>query len=224
MIARAEADNRGVAVLPISETERDISLQVAGAARVQIKQIKPKPYAVERTEALSGIERFLVTAPNVEIVWLSDGVDLGKGAIFVEGLKRIAGNHPLTVVEGGLPISHALTAADNAAGALTVKVLRAQTAPSDGGIVNAIDLKGLPLGEAPFNFKSGEREADAVIDLPVEIRNDVAELRDCRRTLGRRGAAARQALAQTNNWCRVRIDCRPFAAPDRCDLLSLSRA
>ena len=33
MIARAEADSRGVAVLPISETERDISLQVAGAAR-----------------------------------------------------------------------------------------------------------------------------------------------------------------------------------------------
>ena len=33
MIARAEADNRGVAVLPMSETERNISLQVAGATR-----------------------------------------------------------------------------------------------------------------------------------------------------------------------------------------------
>ena len=82
MIARAEADNRGVAVLPLSETARDISLQVAGAARVQIKQIKPKPYGVDRTEALPLIERFLATAPNVEIVWLSDGVDLGKGADF----------------------------------------------------------------------------------------------------------------------------------------------
>ena len=64
MIVRAEADNRGVAVLPMSETERDISLQVAGAARVQIKQIKPKPYAVDRTEALPRIERFLATAPE----------------------------------------------------------------------------------------------------------------------------------------------------------------
>ncbi|MGC1849226.1 MAG: DUF4159 domain-containing protein, partial [Pseudolabrys sp.] len=69
-----------------------------------------------------------------------------------------------------------LAAADNAAGALTVKVLRAQTAAGDVGTVSAIDLKGLPLGEAPFSFKSGEREADAVIDLPVEIRNDVARL------------------------------------------------
>src|SRR6185312_17313100 len=45
LIARAEADNRGVAVLPLSETARDISLQVAGAARVGHKQIKPKPHA-----------------------------------------------------------------------------------------------------------------------------------------------------------------------------------
>src|SRR3954466_4130495 len=37
-IARAEADNRGVAVLPLSETARDISLQIAGAARIQVKQ------------------------------------------------------------------------------------------------------------------------------------------------------------------------------------------
>ena len=34
LIARAEADSRGVAVLPLSETARDISLQIAGAARV----------------------------------------------------------------------------------------------------------------------------------------------------------------------------------------------
>ena len=59
MIARAEADNRGVAMLPLSETARDISLQIAGAARVQIKQIKPKPHSVDRTEALPLIERFL---------------------------------------------------------------------------------------------------------------------------------------------------------------------
>ena len=85
MIARAEADNRGVALLPLSETDRDISLQIAGAARVQIKQIKPKPYGVDRTEALPAIERFLATAPNVEVVWLSDGVDLGKGGNFVDG-------------------------------------------------------------------------------------------------------------------------------------------
>jgi Domain of unknown function (DUF4159)/Aerotolerance regulator N-terminal len=209
MIARAEADSRGVAMLPLSETERDISLQIAGAARVQIKQIKPKPYGVDRGDALPAIERFLATAPNVEVVWLSDGVDLGKGANFVDGLKRIIGNRQLTVVDGGLPIAHALAAADNAAGALTVKVLRTQTSPGDLGTVNAIDLKGLPLGEAAFSFKSGEHETDAVLDLPVEIRNDVARLE----IVAERSAGAVQLLDK--RWRRRMVGIVSGSTADR---------
>ena len=209
MIARAEADNRGVAILPLSETDRDISLGLAGAARVQIKQVKPKPFGVDRSAALPPIERFLAAAPNVEVVWLSDGVDLGKGATFVDGLKRAVGNHPLSIVEGGLPIPHALAAADNAAGALTVKVLRAQTGAGDIGMVSAIDLKGLPLGEAPFNFKSGDRETDAVIDLPVEIRNDVARLE----IVGERSAGAVQLLDK--RWRRRTVGIVSGSTADR---------
>ena len=224
MIARAEADNRGVAILPLSETDRDISLGLAGAARVQIKQVKPKPFGVDRSAALPLIERFLAAAPNVEVVWLSDGVDLGKGATFVDGLKRAVGNHPLSIVEGGLPIPHALAAADNAAGALTVKVLRAQTGAGDIGMVSAIDLKGLPLGEAPFNFKSGDRETDAVIDLPVEIRNDVARLE----IVGERSAGAVQLLDK--RWRRRTVGIVSGSTADRSqpldrrDLLSRARA
>ena len=190
LIARAAADGRGVALLPLSETARDISLQVAGAAQVQMKELKPKPHTIDRSDALPLIGRFLGQAPDVEVVWLSDGVDLGKGAQFVDGLKRVIGNHPLTILAGGLPVAHALAAADNAAGALTVKVLRARTGAAEAGLVRAIDLKGLPLGEAPFAFKAGDREAEASIDLPVEIRNDVARLE----IAGERSAGAVQLL------------------------------
>jgi hypothetical protein len=209
LIARAEADNRGVAILPLSETDRDISLQLAGAARVQVKQVKPKPFGVERSEVLPLIERFLASAPNVEVVWLSDGTDLGKGSTFVDGLKRALGNHPLSIVEGGLPVPHALAGADNAAGALTVKVLRAETGAGESGMVSAIDLKGLPLGEAAFNFRSGDRETDAVIDLPVEIRNDVARLE----IVGERSAGAVQLLDK--RWRRRTVGVVSGSAADR---------
>jgi len=209
LIARADADNRGVALLPLSETGQDISLQTAGAARVQVKQLKPKPYTLERAEALPVLSRFLAGAPDVEMVWLSDGVDRGKGNEFVDGLKRIAGNRPLTVIDGGLPPAHALAAADNAAGALTVKVLRAQGGATANGIVHAIDLKGLPLGEAPFAFKAGEREADATIDLPVEIRNDVARLE----IAGERSAGAVQLLDK--RWRRRTVGVVSGSAADR---------
>ena len=209
LIARAEADNRGVAVLPLSETARDISLQVAAAARVQINQLKPKPQGVDRSEALPLIERFLNATPDVEIVWLCDGVDLGKGSAFVDGLKRAIGSHPLTIVEGGITPALALAGADNAAGALTVKVLRAQTGGADSGMVNAIDLKGLALGEARFAFKSGSREADAVIDLPVEIRNDVARLE----IVSQRSAGAVQLLDK--RWRRRTVGIVSGSSADR---------
>ncbi len=209
LMARAEADSRGVALLPLSETARDISLQVAGALRVQAKQLKPKPYSVDRVEALPVIDRFLKTTPEAEIVWLSDGVDMGKGTGFIDGLKQIAGSRPMTVVSGGTTIPHALAAADNAAGALTVKVLRAQTGVAENGLIHAIDLKGLPLGDAPFAFGAGDREAEARITLPVEIRNDVARLE----IAGERSAGAVQLL--DNRWRRRTIGVVSGSAADR---------
>ncbi|HEV2958148.1 MAG TPA: DUF4159 domain-containing protein, partial [Xanthobacteraceae bacterium] len=190
LIARAEADNRGVAVVPLSESARDISLETPGAARVRLRQIKPKPHGIERADALPQITRFLAAAPAVEIVWLSDGIDLGRAKEFVEGLARAADKRPITVVDGGVRPAYALAGADNAAGALSVKVLRAAPGSADAGTVRALDLKGLPLGEARFAFTPDERETEARIDLPVEIRNDIARLE----IAGERSAGAVQLL------------------------------
>ncbi len=194
LITRASADNRGVALMPLSRTAREISLQVADVVRVEARELKPKPYTIDRSAGLPALKRFLAASPNVEIVWLSDGVDMnkdsGKGSDFVASLKDVVGDHTLTIINGGIAIPHALAASDNAAGALTVKVLRAQTGPAENGMVRAVDLKGLPLGEAPFAFKASEREAVASIDLPVEIRNQVARLE----IVGERSAGAVQLL------------------------------
>jgi len=176
LIARAEADNRGVALIPLSEPTRDISLETPAAARVRIKQMKPKPHAVERADALPAIGRFLGATPDAELVWLTDGVDLGGGGEFVAALGRLVEQRPMTVVEGGVAGARALSSADNAAGALTVKVLRAIGGATETGTVRALDLKGLPLGDAAFSFKDGERETEAELTLPVEIRNDIARL------------------------------------------------
>src|SRR2546421_773631 len=176
LIARAETDNRGVAIIALSDVGRDISLETPGAARVRLRQLKPKPHTLDRTEVLPAIARFLAGAPSVEVLWLSDGVDVAKGAEFVTELGKLVQGKSVTVVEGGVAPAHALTAADNAAGSLTVKVLRAQPRDNDVGLVRALDPKGLPLGEAPFAFRGSERETEATFDLPVQIPNHTARL------------------------------------------------
>jgi hypothetical protein len=189
ILARAEADQRAVALMPLSEVGRGVTLQNAGAARVKLRQLQPKPHEVRRVDALPHIARFLEGKSDLGVVWLADGVDVGGGGEFVAGLSRILGSRPLTLVDSGLPPAQALAAADNAAGALTVKVLRADGGAA-AGMVRALDLKGLPLGETEFSFNAGESETGAEFRLPVEIRNDVARLE----IVGERSAGAVQLL------------------------------
>ncbi|MGA8697492.1 MAG: BatA domain-containing protein, partial [Xanthobacteraceae bacterium] len=96
IVMRAADDRRAVAVLPLSQGPRDISLETADSARVRLQQIKPVPYRVDRAEALPSLSRFLSTDPEIELVWLSDGIDLGNGAAFATNLEQTVGQHPLT--------------------------------------------------------------------------------------------------------------------------------
>jgi hypothetical protein len=195
ILARAENDHRPVALIPLSEGTRDISFATAGSVRVRLHQIVPKPYTLDRSDALPAIKRFLGGVHDVELVWLSDGVDLGRGADFVKNLASAVGNRPMTIVAGGTPDPLALTAADNAAGALSVKVLRATSGAAANGSVRALDLKGLTLGEAPFALKPADRETEARFELPVEIRNDIARLE----ISGERSSGAVQLLDKRSN-------------------------
>jgi hypothetical protein len=196
IIARAESDHRAVALIPLSEGTRDISFATAGSARVRLHQIKPAPHTVDRTEALPAIAHFLADTHDVDLIWLSDGIDIGRGGPFVKGLAQTLDTRAMTIVTGGIPAPRALTAADNAAGALSVKVLRASPGAAETGTVRAHDLKGLTLGEASFAFKPAERETDAQFDLPVEIRNDIARIE----IVGERSAGAVQLLDK--RWSR----------------------
>ena len=199
LIANADNDRRGVALVPLSEPARDITLLPAGTARVALRQLAPKPYSVERVETLPAIERFLKTTGDSEIAWLSDGVDTGRGPEFLEGLGKTIGDRTLTVYDGGTSPALALVAAENAAAKMTVKVLRAGGGGVAAGIVRAIDQKGSPIGQARYGFAPQDRETEAAFDLPVELRNDIARLE----ISGERSAGAVQLLDK--RWRRRAI-------------------
>ena len=58
LIANADNDRRGVALVPLSEPARDITLMPAGTARVALRQLAPKPYSIERVETLPAHRTF----------------------------------------------------------------------------------------------------------------------------------------------------------------------
>jgi hypothetical protein len=198
LIANADNDRRGVALAPLSEPARDITIMPGGTARVALRQLAPKPYSIERVETLPAVERFLKATGDCEIAWLSDGVDTGRGPEFIEALGKTIGDRALTIFEGRPPAPLALVAAENAAAKMTVKVLR----PDGGaaaGVVRALDQKGSPIGEARYVFAPQARETEAAFDLPVELRNDIARLE----VAGERSAGAVQLLDK--RWRRRAI-------------------
>jgi hypothetical protein len=207
LIANADNDRRGIALVPLSEPARDITIMPGGTARVALRQLAPKPYSIERVETLPAIERFLKATGDCEIAWLTDGVDTGRGPEFLEGLSKTIGDRTLTIFEGGTPPPLALVAAENAAAKMSVKVLRADGG-IEAGVVRALDQKGSPIGEARYAFASGERETEAAFDLPVELRNDIARLE----ISGERSAGAVQLLDK--RWRRRAIGIVSGASTD----------
>jgi Domain of unknown function (DUF4159)/Aerotolerance regulator N-terminal len=198
LIANADNDRRGIALVPLSEPARDITIMPAGTARVALRQLVPKPYSIERADTLPAIERFLKATGDCEIAWLTDGVDTGRGAEFLKGIGKAIGDRSMTIFEGGTPPALALAAAENAAAKMTVKVLR-PGGEAAAGIVRALDQKGAPIGETRFAFGAGDRETEAAFDLPVELRNDIARLE----VSGERSAGAVQLLDK--RWRRRAI-------------------
>ncbi len=92
----------------------------------------------------------------------------------------------------------ALAGPRNEAGGLIARVLRTGGAGAASGAMRAFDMKGALLAEAPFVFAKGD-EAEAKIDLPLELRNEVARLD----IAGERSAGAVSLL--DDRWKRRRV-------------------
>ena len=189
LVARAEAEGQGVAVLATGSPPKETSLLRPGEAREALRVLTPSPHTPDRNELLLPLARLIRAAPDVSVVWLSDGTDLGDGEKFIPALDQLAPNR-VTVLSGGIPGARAIAGADNAAAGLTMKVMRAEQSAPAQGIIRARDLRGLSLGDAEFAFTAGATETEARFDLPVEIRNDIARLE----IVGERSAGAVELL------------------------------
>ena len=188
VMAQRGGRSRAVALVRLSEPTRDISLETPARPACGSSRCGRCP-TVDRGDALPALGRFLDATPDAEIVWLSDGVDLGGGAEFVAAFARLIGKRQITV-SGGVPPARALAAADNTAGALTVKVLRAATGTAESGTVRASISRA--CRSAKFRLPS---RPPIWKPMPVQAAGRDPQRhrasRDRRRALGRRRATAR---------------------------------
>jgi hypothetical protein len=176
-VAGAARDGRPAAVLAISDGEREILPSDGRKAIERLRALKPSPSTPDRLAVLPAVSRFLDQYREAGIVWICDDLEvgqeaeLGKGRAFAERLAQLAGNRSVNVLE----VKHtalAINAAENGVATLDIHLLRSDPGAGGTGRIAALDLKGLTIGEANFDF-AGATKTQAHFDLPIELRNEV---------------------------------------------------
>ena len=167
-------DGRAVVVAPLSDGGRELILADGTKSMERLRALKPAPYTPDRMLALPAVQRFLEANAKAEIVWIADGLASGQSRNFAEALAKVAGDRSVRVIVQDRP-AIALAGADNGTGALEVNMLRAGTEGRSTGVLRALDMRGLNVAEASFDFGSS-RQTKARFDLPVELRNEIARI------------------------------------------------
>ena len=155
---------------PIDPLTGEEALSLAAA-------IRPSPFAADRLGAerrLSALDRALGKYPAApEIRWLSDGLAGAGDQEFADGLAK---RGALTIFADAKTPSMILRALPQTAGGRLYRIERL-TADAEwtGGLV-ATARDGRRLAEFALAMARGEKSADAAIDLPLALRNDIASV------------------------------------------------
>jgi hypothetical protein len=200
-IERAGRAAQPVAVVSTAEPPREVTLEPQDAALSRLQALAPVPFLPDRSQIVPALQRFFANAPDAQVVWISDSVELAgdpHAAALVEALQ----GHALTLVRANAAIPLALTGARHDAKGLSVTVVRAGKNGRDEGALRAFDAKGRPMGERRFNFSDGDaRETSAMFDMPSQLLNEIARVE----IAGERSAGAVLLLDNASHRERVGI-------------------
>jgi hypothetical protein len=177
LVAAAKRNGVPVAVATTVPSARpaDLGTTVAETAASKIGALEPKALAPDRGGLLTRLEHAYATPSALHVVWVADGLDHGSAKEFAQGLLALNGGRAsleiLTPDPQSLPV--ALSPPTIEAGRIKVAAIRAPSAPAAHATARAVAANGRSLAEAPLAFAASATKAEAAIDLPLELRNEV---------------------------------------------------
>lgn len=176
ILDQAERENRAVALLttadPLPGQRREVDLSPAGALRSTLGALQPKPRG-RNLESVGAVLDAASLAPDTTVVWLREAVEAPGAEAFGERLAQIG---PVVVVDNpdGGPIW--LDDPDPAELNLTAELRRGSEIGERSVGVRAIAEDGRVLTRQSAVFEPDTDQLTVTLDLPTELRNDVARL------------------------------------------------
>ena len=174
----AEDNNQTLILAQTAGPSAPIQPLTPAEFRQRFASLTPQPYPGDRAALARQVEKELGSRRgNVRVAWLADGVDDAGADALGKVLSGLAADETIDVYSdtagsGSLALTQP---AANAAGPIRAQVLKAEPEPR-AGLVAAVTTRGDRLAAIPFDIASAKRTADVSLDLPLELRNQVARL------------------------------------------------
>ncbi|WP_421726551.1 DUF4159 domain-containing protein [Bauldia sp.] len=208
VIRDAEEDARPITVIGTADgTGQELAPGDAAEALRRLDAMAPRPYAADYAALTTAIDVARGETPFGGVAWLSDGLGGNANAAFAGFLSNAVDGDILVYADPDRDIV-GLVPPTGGASALTVPVVRQSSGPTTAGFVRATDIRGRSIGDFPFTIAGDATSGNAEIDLPVELRNDIARLE----IVGNETAGAVQLLDE--RWRRRRVGLLSGAAAD----------
>jgi hypothetical protein len=154
----------------------EMNLAPADQTLAKALALEPQAIAADRIALLVRLKEAFAETSSLQVVWLSDGLD-GDAKTFAEGLLTLGGGAALEIMAPShVEMPAALARPTIEGGRIKVKALRVATGDALEVSVGARARNGRSLAEAALKFDANKGVAEADLDLPLELRNEVSRL------------------------------------------------
>jgi hypothetical protein len=140
--------------------------------------LAPQPYPGDRAALAQKIEKELgAQRGKISVAWLADGIEDPGADSLRKTLAEFAGGEKVDIFDdsagaGALAITRP---AFDGGGAIKARILKAEPGPRIGQVA-AVTARGDRLAIAPFDISARTASTDVTLDLPLDLRNQVARL------------------------------------------------
>ncbi|WP_068315329.1 DUF4159 domain-containing protein [Polycladidibacter hongkongensis] len=178
LIDEAQTTDRPVLLVPLASAPTTATgITTADKANEALEAMKPEGWQASPENWGNRLQDALAEAAPAQVTWLLPPKPSAETARLFRGIKPNLTNETITTTYLATAATYALSAATNNTSALTFTALRSDTAADEHLSISALDKLGRKLGSASATWRVGEHQATALLDMPIQLRNDVESLR-----------------------------------------------
>jgi hypothetical protein len=173
----AEESGQTLFLIPTAGPAAPLSPLTPPEFRQRFASLAPQPFPGDRAAAAQQIEKELgQKRGSVRVAWLSDGVEDAGAQALSKALSALAAGGAIDIYSDAAG-SGALALTKPAADASIIHARALKSGPvARSGQVSAVTARGEILAVAPFAIGGSSSSAEVTIDLPLDLRNQVARL------------------------------------------------